>query len=47
MRMEREHFLFARKPGADTRMEKEEIDVDILDRDTYFPCRFSVTYGTA
>ena len=36
----------ARKPGADTRMEKEEIDVDILDK-TYFPCRFSVTYGTA
>ena len=25
-------FSFARKPGADTRMEKEEIDVDILDK---------------
>ena len=29
-------FSFARKPGADTRMEKEEIDVDILDRTHIF-----------
>lgn len=29
-------FSFARKPGADTRMEKEEIDVDILDKTHIF-----------
>ena len=29
-------FSFARKPGADTRMGKEEIDVDILDRTHIF-----------
>ena len=36
MRMEREHFLLQEKPGADTRMEKEEIDVDILDKTHIF-----------
>ena len=30
------NFSFARKPGADTRMEKEEIDVDILDKTHIF-----------
>lgn len=29
-------FSFARKPGADTMIEKEEIDVDILDRTNIF-----------
>ena len=29
-------FSFARKPGADTKMEKEEIDVDILDKTQIF-----------
>ena len=29
-------FSFARKPGADTQIEKEEIDVDILDRTHIF-----------
>ena len=29
-------FSFARKPGADTKMEKEEIDVDILDKTCIF-----------
>ena len=29
-------FSFARKPGADTRIEKEEIDVDVLDRSHIF-----------
>lgn len=30
------NFSFARKPGADTRIEKEEIDVDILDKTKVF-----------
>ena len=29
-------FSFARKPGADTKIEKEEIDVDILDKTQIF-----------
>ena len=29
-------FSFARKPGADTKIEKEEINVDILDKTTLF-----------
>ena len=29
-------FSFARKPGADTRIEKEEIDIEILDRTQIF-----------
>lgn len=29
-------FSFARKPGADTKMQKEEIDVDILDNTSIF-----------
>ena len=29
-------FSFARKPGADTMIEKEEIDIDILDRTNIF-----------
>ncbi|MDD2971268.1 MAG: carbohydrate kinase [Lachnospiraceae bacterium] len=29
-------FSFARKPGADTKMQKEEIDVDILDKTNIF-----------
>ena len=34
-------FSFARKPGADTKMEKEEIDVDILDKTQIFHLIFS------
>lgn len=29
-------FSFARKPGADTRIQKEEVDVDVLDNTTIF-----------
>ncbi len=29
-------FAFARKPGADTKMQKEEVDVDVLDHTTIF-----------
>ena len=29
-------FSFARKPGADTKLQKEEVDVDVLDRTNIF-----------
>lgn len=29
-------FSFARKPGADTQIQKEEIDVDVLDHTSIF-----------